>query len=1278
MIIENVDALKSWLAKLLEPICDADPSALANYVVALVKKDKPEKELKAFCADQLDVFLQKETSGFVDKLFESLYTKDYLAPNEPAKPELKPAGQGKEEIKEETFQETFEEEREGKKKKYTSPLKTRSDSNEQRTRERKRDDGKWRDYDRYYDRNDVYRDKYDWRRGRSKSRSKSRGLSRSRSRSRGRSKDQDANKDRDANRNVEHRERAKFKCERSDMESSYNPVSLSSVNSTEQYSSGAQCIPSAVTVIAPAHHPENTTESWSNYYSNHSVPNSFVRSAPPKQRCRDYDERGFCVLGDLCQFDHGNDPLVVDEVSLPSMIPFPPPPPGLPPPGMLMPPTRGPAHNMRMPGPQVHPRPPPPVRIPIPRPPLSQSSLINSRDQPGTTPVPSLAPVGARLPPPLPQNLLYSVSEHTYEPDGYNPEAPSITSTGRSQYRQFFSRTPMQRPNLIGLTSGDMDTNPRAANIIIQTEPPVGIASNSSNVSRVVLEPDNRKRLSNTVEGPSPKKPWITKQANNQNKPGFLKKNQYTNTKLEVRKIPPELNNITQLNEHFSKFGTIVNIQVAFKNDPEAALIQYLTNDEARKAISSTEAVLNNRFIRVLWHRENSEQQPLQPSQQQQQQTPAPLHHQLHLQQQLLTQTPPVTKPLTSGSYVLNKSLVKHRLGATGGNQPESQHSLPSQSTASTEDAQEAMKLQQDMRKKKQEMLEKQIECQKMLISKLEKKTMKPEERAELMKTLKELTVKISQLKDELKTSSATSTSKLKSNPHDISSCDGSGETLEEEPLGSVDGIAGRAPFTGSGYNAQAISDAEEEIQNFYAGVKVEIDSTPKQGILIIIEQGKAEKDHQQKFEASSRRSKIKKEIQTSIRNADRQNSISYYLTGENKGGKNIQKNCTEEIKKMTDSFKEESYEEEPATLESKMKAALKAFVRNKALGVDKTPVEPFQAAENALVQILTNDTILLTKQYELKQQLMTVKEESAKAGLQLNIKNTKIMCTEELQNFTVNNEETEIGKDFADLGSVSSTNGDCTQEIRRLELGRIDMEELEKIIMCITGLCQPIVKSSAKFQEVQICKEMLLCRFNRQICVHAQKELLDAELDFHKRLSSGEDTTELRKKLTQLQVEAARLGILPVGHGKAVSAQSRGRGRGRGGRGRGIVNHMVVDHRPKALTIGGFAEEEKDELLRHFSKFGDIEGLQEEDFPLSVVLTFKSRSEAENAANQGLKFKDRRLQISWHKPKVPSVSTETEEEEPKEEETETSDLILPEDDDDDDEDEDESRSWRR
>lgn len=45
-------------------------------------------------------------------------------------------------------------------------------------------------------------------------------------------------------------------------------------------------------------------------------------------------------------------------------------------------------------------------------------------------------------------------------------------------------------------------------------------------------------------------------------------------------------------------------LQVVFGGDPEAALIQYTKNEEARRAISSIEAVLNNRFIRVYWHRE--------------------------------------------------------------------------------------------------------------------------------------------------------------------------------------------------------------------------------------------------------------------------------------------------------------------------------------------------------------------------------------------------------------------------------------------------------------------------------------------------------------------------------------------------------------------------------------------------------------------------------------------------------------------------------------------------
>ncbi|KAI8433414.1 hypothetical protein MSG28_015454 [Choristoneura fumiferana] len=78
MIIENPEAFKSWLTSILEPLCDADPAALAKYVYALVKKDKPLEELRDGMLDQLDVFLQQETKPFVDMLFKALETNEYL------------------------------------------------------------------------------------------------------------------------------------------------------------------------------------------------------------------------------------------------------------------------------------------------------------------------------------------------------------------------------------------------------------------------------------------------------------------------------------------------------------------------------------------------------------------------------------------------------------------------------------------------------------------------------------------------------------------------------------------------------------------------------------------------------------------------------------------------------------------------------------------------------------------------------------------------------------------------------------------------------------------------------------------------------------------------------------------------------------------------------------------------------------------------------------------------------------------------------------------------
>lgn len=78
------------------------------------------------------------------------------------------------------------------------------------------------------------------------------------------------------------------------------------------------------------------------------------------------------------------------------------------------------------------------------------------------------------------------------------------------------------------------------------------------------------------------------------------------NCSLELRKVPRGLNSIAHLNNHFSKFGKIVNIQISYDGDAEAAIVTFSTHAEANVAYRSTEAVLNNRFIKVFWHSDAS------------------------------------------------------------------------------------------------------------------------------------------------------------------------------------------------------------------------------------------------------------------------------------------------------------------------------------------------------------------------------------------------------------------------------------------------------------------------------------------------------------------------------------------------------------------------------------------------------------------------------------------------------------------------------------------------
>ena len=74
----------------------------------------------------------------------------------------------------------------------------------------------------------------------------------------------------------------------------------------------------------------------------------------------------------------------------------------------------------------------------------------------------------------------------------------------------------------------------------------------------------------------------------------------------------------------------------------------------------------------------------------------------------------------------------------------------------------------------------------------------------------------------------------------------------------------------------------------------------------------------------------------------------------------------------------------------------------------------------------------------ELKSLLISVKDESEKDGLKLNIQKTKIMAPGPITSWQIEGETMEIVADFIFLGSKITADSDCSHEIRRhLLLGR-------------------------------------------------------------------------------------------------------------------------------------------------------------------------------------------------------------------------------------------------
>lgn len=778
MIIENSEALKNWLTSYLTNLCDADPAALAKYVIALVKKDKNESELRAFCLDQLEIFLSTQTKDFVNLLFEMLKNKSYLvnAPINPTEktvsspqndnssttkvPPIPATGDTAESlaIKSEKLDRrlTNSENMSKAKKSFSSSSRTKSRSKSpvqkastQRSRSRENDD-KHKRYNLSEEekfRREFLSKKADTRKRefRDKRGNMSSDHEQSRNSRFERERDQrNCDNPVDRNLSVNNSVRGRSSSSEKYHSSSSSSRSPSRGRSKERRNrSGSKNVKSDhgdkdYRINQPVIGPLAGKGPVS-----HIIPNSNHYGSKGPKRCQDYDEKGYCMRGDLCVFDHGNDPLVVDDVSV---------------------------LNFRVP-------------VSSNKGGVSSSGIIQGprtgKKSPLLPPLPSSPPPVPPPPPPLPS---------CYDPEPYNPEAPGMNLAPREHMNYWGGpNVPVHHPPPPLHPSWPPPTGVPGVVFNINEPPPnyhhskhqrtrelIGVPT--LDVTPSINPPKGNSKENEPMDTDIPKRNFhvrnqgsvnlVSHNSNNTNEnkrrsfdynrlgPRKVLKRNNDRCTLEIRKIPKHMNTIATLNGHFSKFGRIVNLQVGYDGDEESALVQFMSHVEATSAYRSTDAVFNNRFIKVFWHNKDNQNNSINNS------SGNPTSFPVKSEPVAVETSGQETTPDNNVTSVVQKAPERAVVFSSKGNLSRTIYNpaaLKKNNLASVTPPPRPKILRKDtlqkrieLIKKKQEFLYSQVESQKIILDKLSK-TKNEKEKEFLKQAIKEIGLKISSLQAELK-----------------------------------------------------------------------------------------------------------------------------------------------------------------------------------------------------------------------------------------------------------------------------------------------------------------------------------------------------------------------------------------------------------------------------------------------------------------------------------------------------------------------------------------------
>ncbi|KAG0252572.1 RNA-binding protein 27, partial [Mortierella polycephala] len=323
------EALKAYLTKELTLISDADPAMLADYIIALLKHDKSDSELKTLCISQLEDFLQKETEPFVQTMFKALDSKSYLQ-SEVAPTESTAAYEGDEETipTGPAAERHLRHHQTPQQDHNRDQRQENSSSSRDRQKHLRGDSDGSEDEDRSYkhSRREVDRDhsavSIDSRRRRDYSPSRPTDEERhGGSSSTNRIYGGRANDHSGPNGHIDN-DRRGDRLGRALREQGLTTAGYNSRNNINSNNTGdrGQWNGPQQSNRSNFQDRQGQDGSWRGGASMRGGRggmqggHGFGQDRQRRQRCRDYDEQGYCMRGDMCPYDHGEDRIVVDDM----------------------------------------------------------------------------------------------------------------------------------------------------------------------------------------------------------------------------------------------------------------------------------------------------------------------------------------------------------------------------------------------------------------------------------------------------------------------------------------------------------------------------------------------------------------------------------------------------------------------------------------------------------------------------------------------------------------------------------------------------------------------------------------------------------------------------------------------------------------------------------------------------------------------------------------------------------------------------------------------------